>query len=97
MRMLFIAVLAAGLAGCIASSGILPTGFPDTYAVTEMVAPLNGGGVAARRIALTEAASFCSEQGRVSVVDSIEPGGDLRYPPTGATVTFHCTSPPALR
>ena len=95
--MLFIAVLASGLAGCIASSGILPTGVPDTYAVTEMVAPLNGGGVAARRIALTEAALFCIEQGRVSVVDNIESGGDLGYPPTGATVTFHCMSPPTLR
>lgn len=97
MRYLPITFVAAGLAGCIGSSGILPGGHPDTYTVTEMVAPINGGGAAARNIALTEAADFCRDQGRVFVLGETSPAGDLRYPPTGSRLTFQCLGSYPLR
>jgi hypothetical protein len=55
-----------------------------------MVAPINGGGAAARNIALTEASDFCQDQGQAFVLGEMVPGGDLRYPPTGAKLTFRC-------
>ena len=51
------------LASCAASSGILPAG-PNTYTVTERVAPVMGGGMEAQRRALAEASGYCKSQGR---------------------------------
>ena len=45
------------LAGCATSTGILPAG-PDTYTVTEHVAPVRGGSSEAERVALTRRTSF---------------------------------------
>ena len=61
---LVIAVVSAVLAGCAASTGILPAG-PNTYAVTAKFAPIRGGSLAAQPEALAEAQSYCQNQARV--------------------------------
>jgi hypothetical protein len=58
-----------------------------------MVAPINGGGAMAQRIVLTDANDFCQQQGRVFVLNSMSPAGDLRYPPTGSVLRFRCLTP----
>ena len=93
MRYLLMAVVAIALTACIASSGIIPAGRLDTYAITVMVAPINGGGAMAQRIALTDANDFCQQQGRVFVPDNVSAAGDLRYPPTGSMLRFRCLTP----
>ena len=93
MRFLLMAVVATGLTAWIASSGIIPAGHLDTYAITVMVAPINGGGAMAQRIALTDANDFCQQQGRVFVPDNVSAAGDLQYPPTGSMLRFRCLTP----
>jgi len=85
---------AACLAGCAASTGILPAG-PDTYTVSERFAPVRGGGTEAQRVALTEANAFCAEKGRQFVPNNMGQAGELANPygPTGYTVTFRCLLP----
>jgi hypothetical protein len=86
--------VATVLAGCAASTGILPAG-PDTYTVSEKFAPIRGGGTEAQRTALTEANAFCAEKGRVFVPNNMGQAGALANPygPTGYTVTFRCLFP----
>ncbi len=81
-------------AACAASTGILPAG-PDTYTVTERLAPVRGGGTEAQRIAMTEANTFCEQQGRRFLPLSMSDPGNLSNPygPTGYTVTFRCLPP----
>ena len=93
MRYLLMAVVAIALTACIASSGIISAGRLDTYAITVMVAPINGGGAMAQRIVLTDANDFCQQQGRVFVPDNVSAAGDLRYPPTGSMLRFRCLTP----
>ena len=74
-------ILTAGLlllvTGCAATSGIVPVG-PNTYALSEMRAPVRGGGAEARRVVLAEADGFCQQQGRAFVpVDMRPDGGSL--------------------
>jgi hypothetical protein len=59
---LFAFASVVALAGCAVSSGILPAG-PNTYTLTERVAPIAGGGMEAQRVALEKANSFCKSQG----------------------------------
>lgn len=92
LRYLAIAIATVSLGGC-AGTSIIPTGYPDEFFINEMVAPFIGGGVAARGIAIDEGVDFCRDHNRVFVLDHIRPGGDLRYPPTGSTVTFRCVLP----
>lgn len=83
------------LMGCTTSStGVLPAG-PNTYTVTEVVAPIQGGGALAEQKALTEANANCQQQGRLFVPDTMNQAGNLinRYGPTGYTVTFRCLLP----
>lgn len=82
------------LAGCAASTGVLPAG-PDTYTISEKFAPIRGGGTEAERVALTKANDFCAQQGRKFVPTMMgERGGAINpYGPTGYTVTFRCLSP----
>ena len=77
--------------GCTGTSGIIPVG-PDTYTVSEMRAPLVGGGPAARDAVLAEAAAFCSSQGRTVVPLELRPDGDpyTPYYPTAFDATFRC-------
>ena len=88
----FIGVLAASLWGCTTSStGILPAG-PNTYTVSETVAPIQGGGAEAQRRAITEANAYCGKMDKVFVPDNMSQGGNLanQYGPTGYNVTFRC-------
>jgi hypothetical protein len=84
-------LLAVGLAGCAGTSGILPIG-PDTYALSEMRAPVVGGGAEARRAVLADAAAFCSAQGRAFELEDGRPDGDPHTPywPTAFDATFKC-------
>jgi len=82
------------LVGCASSTGVLPAG-PDTYTLSEKVAPIRGGGDEAQREALTKANTFCTEKGRVFVPSMMGQSGNLANPygPTGYTVTFKCLLP----
>ena len=82
------------LVGCACSTGILPAG-PETYTVTERLAPVRGGGTEAERIALTEANTYCQQQNRVFVPVTMDQAGNLNNPygPTGYAVTFRCLLP----
>ncbi len=93
-RFLLVGLLALPVAGCGATSGVVPVG-PDTYFVSEMRAPVLGGGVEARRLVLAEASAFCQQQGRVALPLALRPGGDpfTRYYPTAYDATFRCMAP----
>lgn len=94
---LSLAIIAATLSGCAASSSstsILPAG-PDTYTVTERFAPIRGGSTEAQRVALTEANAFCEQQGRVFVPMTMDQLRGMANPntSTGYAVTFRCLRP----
>ena len=82
------------LAGCAVSSGILPAG-PNTYTVTERVAPIAGGGMEAQRRALAEANAYCKSQGREMLPLDLRDAGNRNNPygPTGYSATFRCLLP----
>jgi hypothetical protein len=92
-RLIWISI-AGALAACASSTGILPAG-PDTYTISEKVAPIRGGGTEAQRVALTEASAFCAEKGRQFVPNMMDQSGNLANPygPTGYSVTFRCLLP----
>jgi hypothetical protein len=94
MRWIALIACAGALAGCASSTGILPAG-PDTYTMSNRVAPIRGGGEEAQREALTKANEFCQEKGRVFVPNNMGQAGNLSNPygPTGYTVTFRCLLP----
>ncbi len=87
-------VLASALAGCATGSGIVPIG-PDTYTVSELRAPVRGGGAEARRVVLAESDAFCRQQRRVFVPLYLAPAGDpfTPYYPTAFDATFRCLDP----
>jgi hypothetical protein len=92
MRRIWVTCWAAvALAGCATTTGIVPVG-PDTYFVSEMRAPVRGGGAEARRFVLAEATWFCQQQGRVFVPVTLRPDGDpfTPYYPTAFDATFQC-------
>jgi len=99
MRILGIVALGAALAGCATSTGILPAG-PNTYTISERVAPIRGGGSEAQREVMTKANDFCVQQGRQFVPAGMGQAGNLANPygPDGYAVTFKCLLPgdPAL-
>ncbi len=72
------------LAGCSFGGQVQSMG-PDTYTVSNQVAPVSGGSVAAREMALQEANAFCEKQGKsVLVTNTSESYG------TDYSVTFRC-------
>ncbi len=79
------------LSGCALSSGIRPVG-PDTYAVSEMRAPVRGGGPEAQRVVLAEANAFCQQQNRVFVPLMMTLAGNPYglYGPSAFDATFQC-------
>ena len=79
------------LGGCALSTGIVPVG-PGTYALSEMRAPVRGGGPEAQRAVLATASGFCQRQGRNLVLLDLRPGGDPYTPywPTAFNATFQC-------
>ena len=98
MRSLASALLmAVALGGCALTSGIVPIG-PGTYVLSEMRAPVRGGGAEAQRVVLAEADGFCRQQGRSLLLLDLRPDGDPRtqYWPTAFDATFQCVDgPPA--
>jgi hypothetical protein len=86
-------VAALALTGCVKSTGILPAG-PNTYSLTEHVAPIAGGGDEAHRKALEEANAYCQGQGREMLPVQMN-SGDPRgiYGDTSYTATFRCLLP----
>jgi hypothetical protein len=93
MRLLASAGLGAALAGCAASTGILPAG-PDTYAVTAKFAPIRGGSLAAQPEALAEAQSYCQNQARVFLpVQMGETAPRADFGSTGYQIVFKCLPP----
>ena len=71
MRYPLTMIAALAVAGCAASSGILPAG-PNTYIVTERFAPIRGGSAEAQRTALIEANAYCVQQGRQFLPTDLE-------------------------
>ena len=100
MRHAWLILALAPLAGCGTSAGVTWIG-PDTYAVSEMRAPVLGGGAEAMRVALAEASAFCERQSRVFAPVTMRPAGDpfTPYYPTAFDATFRCVPPaaPGLR
>ncbi len=90
---LLLGMLAMGVGGCALGSGIVPIG-PDTYVLSEMRAPVRGGGAEAQRVVLAEASGFCQQQGRAIVLLDLRPDGDPRtqYWPTAFDATFRCSA-----
>jgi hypothetical protein len=78
-------------ASCAGTIGVQPAG-PNVWVVSEMRAPVLGGGRAAQDAALREANGFCAQQGRVFVPMDMQPGGFVYSPygPTSFTTHFQC-------
>lgn len=77
------------LAGCATSTGVLPTG-PDTYSISVERPALDGGRSAARRVAFTEAASYCRARSLQSQILEANPFGGFVEPDTGIDLAFTC-------
>ncbi len=91
LRHCVILLAAVPAAACSATSGVVPLG-PDTYAISEMRAPIVGGGPAARDAVVAESAAFCTRLGRKVVPLELRPDGDpfTPYYPTAFDATFSC-------
>jgi hypothetical protein len=89
------ALVALPLMGCGTSTGIIPIA-PGTYSLSEMRAPVLGGGAEARRVVFAEANYFCEQQGLIFRPLDLRPDGDPRTPyyPTAFDATFQCVVPP---
>jgi len=95
--LVFAALMALTMTGCAASTGVVPIG-PDTYALSEMRAPVRGGGPEAWRVLLAEAAEFCQRQGRVFSLLDLRPNSDpySRYYPVAFSAMFQCLVPTSV-
>ncbi len=92
MRIYLLSVVTGlAVAGCSLTSGIVPIA-PNTYVLSEMRAPVRGGGAEAQRVVLAEADGFCRQQGRDLVMLDLRPDGDprVREWPTQFDATFQC-------
>lgn len=87
-RLHFIVLAALALASCSQSSGVLQMG-PDTYTTSASALYGQGGITGAKSKAMTEAQSFCREQGRQILVRSIDTQVDV-WSQGFADVTFAC-------
>ena len=84
-------ILGLLLTGCALSSGIVTVG-PDTYSLSELRAPVRGGGAEAERVVLARASSFCEQQGRKVFLLDVRPNGNPNtiYWPTAFDAVFQC-------
>jgi hypothetical protein len=97
MRVLsLMALVALSLTGCGTSTGIVPVG-PGTYFLSQMRAPILGGGDQARRVVIAEATGFCQQHGLIFMPLDLRPDGDpfTPYYPTAFDATFQCGLPTA--
>ena len=81
----FTVILACIMTGCSAGGKVLSLG-PDTYTVSNQVAPVAGGSVTAKERSLQDAADFSKNIGKqVFVTNLIESSNQIDY-----SVTFKC-------
>jgi hypothetical protein len=67
MRIGLIALIAIGVAGCAANSGVAPTG-PDSFMVSRQAATGFSGSGTLKGEALNEAGQYCTAQNKVVLV-----------------------------
>lgn len=65
---------------------------PDTYSVSVHAAPARGGESGARNLALTEANTKCTGEGKEILVTNISSGRSSHLPGGTVEVTFQCLS-----
>ena len=101
MRNFKVALIAGALlalAGCAGSTGVFPVS-PGVWSVSEMRAPVLGGGEAAKAAVVAEANGFCQSYGLVLVPISMGPSAppNSAYGPVSYSAAFSCAppSPPA--
>ena len=91
-----LAVVVALFSGCAESTGIRPAG-RDIYTVSEHFAAGRPGSLTAEQTVVTEASTFCIQQGRVFLpVDVVTPARASPPDQTGYSVTFRCVPPSNL-
>jgi len=84
---LFISILSLG--ACIQSSGALKIG-PDTYSVSVHAAPVQGGIVGAKRVALKEANAHCSSLSKEIMISNTGLSRSTHLRGGTADITFLC-------
>jgi hypothetical protein len=88
-----LAIVVALFSGCAESMGIRPAG-PDLYTVSEHFAAGRAGSLTVEQTVVTEASTFCIQQGRVFLpVDMLTPARADPPDRTGYSVTFRCAPP----
>lgn len=94
MKYLALACILPAFAACATGTSIVQFG-PNIYTVSEMRAPVLGGGPEAQRAVLAESDAFCSSQGRLFAPVAMHPDGDPFTPfyPTAYDATFRCLLP----
>ncbi len=93
-----LALVVALLAGCAESTDIPPEGL-DLYTVSTHFAAGHGGSATAEETALTEANTFCAQQGRAFLpVEVLTPASANPPRERSYSATFRCVPPgdPAL-
>lgn len=90
-RSLLTTLLCMAMMSCAQSTGIIQVG-PYTYTLSELRAPVRGGGAEAQRVVLATAKDFCRRQGRELLLLDLRPDGDPDTPywPTAFDATFQC-------
>jgi hypothetical protein len=88
-----LAVVIGLFSGCAESTGIRPAG-QDIYTVSEYFAAGRPGSLTVEQTIVTEASTFCIQQGRVfHPIDMVAPPRASPPDQTGYSVTFRCVPP----
>jgi hypothetical protein len=90
-----LAIVVALFSGCAESTGIRLAG-PDIYTVSEHFAAGRHGSLTVEHTVVSEASTFCIQQGRVfDPIDVLTPARASPPEETGYSVTFRCVPPPS--
>ena len=85
-----LAIVVTLFSGCAESTGIRLAG-PDIYTVSEHFAAGRPGSLTVEQTIVTEASTFCIQQGRVFLpIDMVTPARAGPPDQTGYSVTFRC-------
>jgi hypothetical protein len=91
-----LAIVVALFSGCVEGTGIRLVG-PDIYTVSEHFAAGRPGSLTVEQTVVTEASTFCIQQGRVyQPIDMLTPARASPPEQTGYSVTFRCVPPSSL-
>jgi hypothetical protein len=91
-----LAIVVSLFSGCAEGTGIRPAG-PDIYTVSEHFAAGRPGSLTVEQTIVTEASTFCIQQGRVfHPIDTLTPARASPSEQTGYSVTFRCVPPSSL-